>query len=68
MALCHCRFGPRPGMALIKLDPDGPGLWAPCRACGGTCSLSRCEGAVGGPGEIGNAPNVILFRKKREGR
>jgi len=55
-------------MVLIKLDPDGPGLWVPCRACGGTCSLSRCEGAVGDPEEIANAPNVILFRKKRQDR
>jgi hypothetical protein len=53
-------------MVLIKLDPDGFGLWVPCRACGGTCSLS-C-GAVCSPEEIGNAPNVILFRKKREDR
>ena len=55
-------------MVLIKLDPDGPGLWVPCRACGGTCSLSRCEGAVGDPEEIATAPNVILFRKKRQDR
>jgi len=56
-------------MVLIKLDLDGPGLWVPCRACGGTCSLSLGEDAGGIEERVGNAPNVILFRRrKREDR